>query len=136
MEFRSNNVIEFPLNNKKLNIEEPDTELVDIQINLMKINHINETLNVLLPILFNNVDIAGFTVMEDESDKNINMKDTILIVESIRSLLYKLYGLYHPFQEVAEKVFDDSKDCDIVEKLEVKFSHKEFITVENINNNE
>jgi len=134
MEFRSNNVIEFPLNSKKLNIEEPDTELVDIQINSMKINHINETLNVLLPILFNNVEIAGFTVMEDESDKNINMKDTILIVESIRSLLYKLYGLYHPFQEVAEKVFDDSKDCDIVEKLEVKFSHKEFITVENINN--
>lgn len=135
MQLQSNNVIEFPLNKKyKPTLEEPDTELIDLQVQLMKINHINETLNVLLPIVFNNIEIAGFNIIDDELEKNINIKDSVLIVESIRSLLYKLYGLYHPFQEMAQKVFDGTENCDIVEKLEVEFSQKGFLNLENLQN--
>src|SRR5882672_1714377 len=67
----------------------------------LKANHIGETLITVIPMLFHNIELAGFLLDEDAQEK-----DTTFIIESIKSLLYKQYGIYHPLHDVVEKVFE------------------------------
>ncbi len=69
-------------------------------IKRVKANHIAEALMLVAPMLFHNMELAGFIV-----DDAIHLKETTLIIESIKSYLYKQYGLYHPLQTVADGVF-------------------------------
>lgn len=123
MQSNTDNIIKFPKakKNNDLNIQDTqiDPEAIHLQIQLMKINHVNETLNILLPIIFNNIELGGFEIVNDQKIKDINMKDSIMIIESVRSLLYKCYGLYHPFQDIAEKIFDENSD--VVDSINVTF---------------
>lgn len=117
MENNSNNVIQFPvINNNIVNHEDIDNNML-----LIKLNHINETLSVVLPLIFNNLELAGFQLDPSVESENINIKDGTLIVESIRSLLCKYYGLYHPFQDIAENIFMDDEDLTIVDNINIKF---------------
>jgi hypothetical protein len=106
----ANNIVVFP---KKSLKELPQQKLEDIQTNMdmMKHYHIQETISLLTPIIFNQLDIAGFGLSDDETS---DIKDGALIVESLRSYMCKYYDLYHPFQIVAENVFipdDDQEDA-------------------------
>jgi len=97
----SNNIVSFP----KKNVN-PDITLEDVQHNLdmMKHYHIQETITTLVPIIFNHLDIAGFGLIEEDVD--LDIKDGALIVESLRSLMLKHYDMHHPFQQVAEAIFE------------------------------
>jgi len=118
MENTSNNVIEFPI--KNINIIKHED--VDINMLTVKLNHINETLALVLPLVFNNLELAGFNLEPENEDNNdINIKDGTLIVESLRSLLCKYYGLYHPFQDIADNVFLDDDDLTITDFINIKF---------------
>ena len=129
MENNNNNVIKFPKSRIKnrLNIEEQKPQSEDMNANIldMKISHINESLFLILPKLFQNIDMAGGTTefAEDIDDeyKNINF-----IVESIRSLLYKRYEMEHPFQNLAEEIFvvTDDGSINIKDKLEIEFNNQ------------
>ena len=97
----SNNVIQFP----KANIR--PGELIDIEditrnVEMMKMYHIQETISNLAPIIFNQLDIAGFGIADEETT---DIKDGAFIIESLRSLMCKYYDVYHPFQQIAENVF-------------------------------
>ena len=37
-------------------------------------------------------------------------KDGAFIVESLRAIMCKYYGIYHPFQQIAEKVFSENTE--------------------------
>lgn len=113
----NNNVVEFPLNNNVIEFPLKNKNRVDslsaaAGVMLVKLNHIDETLGMILPQLFNNIELAGFNIIpEYENESNQYVKDVALIIESIKSLLAKYYQLRHPFQELSENVFcfdDDS----------------------------
>lgn len=88
--------------------ETPQQKLEDIQHNveMMRHYHIQETISHLTPIIFNQLDISGFGLSEDEDD---DIKDGALIVEALRSYMLKYYDMHHPFQIVAENVFIPDK---------------------------
>lgn len=116
----SNNVVSFP----KGKTVSKDITLEDIQHNMdmMRHYHIQETIQNLVPMIFNQLDIAGFGLIEDDVDHDV--KDGALIVEALRSLMLKHYDMHHPFQQVSEAIFvphpKEEGAYKIVDKLELE----------------
>ena len=108
----ANNVIEFPNKNKLLSGEPKDMIEVTLNVNQIRFNHINETLQAVIPMIFSNIELAGFDFIPDEDDEDPNIKDGALLVECLRSILCKHYNIEHPLQRIAEELFirqdDDS----------------------------
>lgn len=108
----ANNVIEFPNKNKLLTSEPKDMIEVTLNVNQIRFNHINETLQAVVPMIFSNIELAGFDFIPNEDDEDPNIKDGALLVECLRSMLCKHYNIEHPLQRVAEELFirqdDDS----------------------------
>lgn len=107
----ANNIILFPTKNSHAGfITPPQTlEEVDKSVDMIKHVHIQETLEVVVPMLFDNLTIAGFNPSEEDSEF---LKDGALIVEAIRSLLSKLYAIDHPLQLVAKNLFVATEGID------------------------
>ena len=108
----ANNVIEFPNKNKLLSGKPKDMIEVTLNVNQIRFNHINETLQAVVPMIFSNIELAGFDFIPNEDDEDPNIKDGALLVECLRSMLCKHYNIEHPLQLVAEELFirqdDDS----------------------------
>jgi len=122
MKNQSDNVIMFPV---KGNLpQQVSAEKITIDMNMVKFNHINEALETIIPMLFNNIMIAGFDIFPEEDEDDDNIKDNALIVESIRSILCKYHGLNHPLQEVAEEFFVSKGDgiLSVTKHLELDLS--------------
>jgi len=103
------NVIPFPKNNKI----PADHDEVDLRIQNLKNHHINDTITVIVPMLFSYLESAGFEfddIDEDEAEEQVihdpNIKDAAFMVEAIRSLLCKHHGMDHPFQQISEHIFE------------------------------
>jgi hypothetical protein len=129
----SNNVIQFPKkNNNQAHREELVIEEITHNVNMMKHYHIQETIANLAPLIFNNLEVAGFDISGDEDDDEI-IKDGAFIVEAIRSILCKHYSIYHPFQQIADNIFepDDEEEgaLRIVEKLNLKLKKSEVVEI-------
>lgn len=121
------NVVQFPRKNVSVDkfIPTNEEEIID-KIETLKHHHIHETLATVIPILFANLEAAGFDLMDDEDQ---NFKDGAFIVESIRALLCKQHGVYHPFQEIAANVFLPDTDQEgmlkVVESLNLNLNATE-----------
>ncbi len=90
----------------------PANQAVDIKenIEMLRAVHIEETIASMAPAIFSHLEIAGFFIPEDDD----MYKDGTMIIESIRSLMLKLYGESHPFQKIAEEIFQiDEKTGDV-----------------------
>lgn len=123
---QQNNVITFPKEYKGPAGIEKITENLD----MMKQYHIQETIANIAPIIFTQLDIAGFSFSDEENaESEESLKEGAFIVESIRSLLCRHYGIYHPFQDLSEKVFTvediDLPSLKIVDSIDVKFRKTE-----------
>jgi hypothetical protein len=122
----SNNVITFPKQN--INKSKPTVSIEEIEHNLemMRHYHIQETIANLAPIVFNQLEIAGFPISDEE---NTDIKDGAFIVESLRSLMCKYYGIYHPFQQISDGVFSPDENeigaLRIVDKLNLELKKSE-----------
>jgi hypothetical protein len=128
----SNNVIQFPKkNNNQIHREELAIEDITHNVNMMKHYHIQETIANLAPIIFNNLEVAGFNISDDEEDEIV--RDGAFIVEAIRSILCKHYSIYHPFQQIADNIFepDDEEEgaLRIVDKLNLKLKKSEVVEI-------
>ena len=99
----SNNVVAFPKAYGGPKTEKITVEEVTRNVEMMQHYHIQETIANIAPMIFNQLDIAGFSLPDDEED--LDIKDGALIIESLRSLMCKHYDLYHPFQLISENVF-------------------------------
>lgn len=126
MKDKQNNVIAFPKANLKIEKELKTVEDIQRNVDMMKHYHIQETILNLAPIIFNNLDIAGFGLSDEETD---DVKDGALIIEALRSYMCKYYGEYHPFQIIAENVFipkdDEEGAFKIVEELAIDLKNPE-----------
>jgi hypothetical protein len=119
----TDNVILFP--NRGNPPQVVDKETAAYNIASVKINHINEALETIVPMLFNNITLAGFDIVPDEEDDDSNLKDNALIVESIRSILCKYYEMKHPLQDVAEEFFFYKEEgvLAVTKHLDIDLSH-------------
>ena len=119
------NIIKFP-NKKTPYIGEPRTiEDVDSMVDELKMHHVYETLQAILPMMFSRLDAAGFDFGVEEGEEDPFIKDGAFAVEAIRAMLCRYHGLYHPFSDIAEHIFvpDEEEDgtLKIVESITVKF---------------
>ena len=98
-------------------------EEAELQINLdmMRNTHIQETLQTLSPVIFERLMAMGFDFTDFQSDSEI--KHGSFFVEALHSLLCKYYNVYHPFQSVAENIFEKlgENDLTVTDELHLKF---------------
>jgi hypothetical protein len=117
----SNNIVVFPKTKINSNIKNQSIEEIEDNMELIRQIHIQKTIETVAPILFDQLAIAGFEPAEDDSD----IKDGAMVVESIRSLLSKNYGIFHPLQPISSSVFQESEEgfLEIPENLFVTITH-------------
>lgn len=101
-------MIAFPKTNVKISKDNNTIENIQQNMDMMKHFHIQETILNLAPIIFNHLDIAGFGL--DDEDEDNDVKDGAFIIESLRSYMCKYYDIYHPFQRIAENIFEPKED--------------------------
>ena len=101
----ANNVLLFPGIKKFTAIKKQD---VDRNIEEVRSYHVQEVINVLIPQIFTQLNMAGFTPKTEEDEFSI--KEGAFIVEAIRSHMYSHYGMNHPFQRIVDKVFIQDKE--------------------------
>lgn len=122
------NVIKFPKKNGRIGDSPTDAAEVEDKILNLKHHHINETLSTIIPSLFAQIDASGFELEDPENEDFDDMKDGAFLVEALRSLLCKHYGIHHPFQDLATKIFTPMSDGEntvfkVVDKLEIVFNN-------------
>ena len=96
-------------------------EEINENVEQMNLYHIQETITNLIPIIFTQLEIAGF--YPDEEDLEDDIRDGAFFVEALRSMLCKHYDIYHPLQRVTEQLFEEDESEDgslkIVDELHV-----------------
>jgi hypothetical protein len=119
----ANNVILFPVKN----FRGPQTiEEVADNLDLVRQVHIQETLELVVPKLFENFSMAGFSPEEDQEIEFL--KHGAMVVEAARSFLCKVSGLPHPLQLIAENLFeqvDEDGNLEVSDKVKIVISPKE-----------
>ena len=126
----TDNVIKFPKKNERIG-DAPTNELeVNDKILNLKHHHINETLSTIVPSIFAQIDASGFELEDPEQETFDDMKDGAFLVEAIRSILCKHYGIDHPFQRLAADIFtpvtiDDNIVFKIVDRLDIVLNEEE-----------
>lgn len=122
---KNTNIIPFPKQHTNPTVE---TNIEEIQqsVDMMKHYHIQESIATIAPIIFNQLDVAGFYLEGEETEDD--MKDGTMILESIRSLMCRHYGMYHPFQDISENIFTPLENEDgmkISESINLTFKKEE-----------
>jgi ribosome biogenesis GTPase A len=119
----ANNIIVFP----GKNVRGPQTiEEVAENMDMVRQVHIQETLEVIMPIIFESFSIAGFQPEEEEEIEY--MKHGAMIVEAARSFLCKVSGLPHPLQLIAENLFeqiDEEGNLEVSDKVKIVITPNE-----------
>lgn len=123
---QQNNVIAFPKEYKG----PADLEQITENLEMMKHYHIQETISNIAPMIFTQLDIAGFSFDDDSrAESEEALKEGAFIIEAIRAVLCRHYGMYHPFQDLSDKVFviDDLTipSLKVVDSLDIKFRKTE-----------
>jgi hypothetical protein len=101
-------VITFPAKNKQF-LNPKSIEEINANMELVKQVHIQETIETIAPKLFEQIAVAGFA-LEEGGDDELEIKIGAFIVESMRCLLSKHYGIHHPVHEIAENIFSYDKN--------------------------
>lgn len=111
------NVIQFP--GKMREVPKDVDEIIE-RVDTIKHLHVQEVLTTIVPIIFNQMAAAGFDFIEDEETGEVtNVKDGAFLVESLRSIMLKHYGIDHPFQIIAENIFSQENNNVLLMKNDV-----------------
>lgn len=115
----ADNVVQFP-GCKKTSPPQSIDEVVE-NIEFFKTCHVQDSLEMIVPTLFNQLAVIGFNNFEEpdpEADKL-----GALIVESIRAYMCYHHSLDHSFHDLADGLFACSSEGDITlhENLKVIF---------------
>ena len=108
----------FPNKNPDKIFVPQSTEEVEDNMEQIQLYHISETIDSVLPLIFNTLTIAGFDL-----SNNDDIKNGALLVEALRSVLCQFYGIDHPLQEVAESLFKTEAEGMLTmnDKLHIEF---------------
>lgn len=117
----SDNVIPFPKKvQASLGLVSPPQNMEEVEetVDIVRQAHIQQTLEQVIPMLFDNLALAGFQPL----DEMTFLKDGALIVESARSFLNKIYGMSHPLQLIADNLFeqiDSDGNLEVSDKVKI-----------------
>lgn len=116
----ANNIISFPRRNYNPDaIPIPQSiEEVEETVDIVRQAHIQQTLEQVIPMMFDNLSLAGF----QPANEMEFLKDGALIVEATRSFLNKIYGANHPLQLIAENLFEQvnsNGDLEVSDKVKI-----------------
>lgn len=117
----SDNVIPFPKKvQASLGLVPPPQNMEEVEetVDIVRQAHIQQTLEQVIPMLFDNLALAGFQPL----DEMTFLKDGALIVESARSFLNKIYGMSHPLQLIADNLFeqiDSDGNLEVSDKVKI-----------------
>jgi hypothetical protein len=118
----SNNIILFPIRSSDRYI--PPQTIEEVIENMADVRnvHIQESLENMMPMLFDRLSLAGFNL--DDEDPNIT-KHGALVVEAVRSFLCRVYGMEHPLQIIANNLFetDDDGNLSIAENVRITITN-------------
>ena len=114
------NVIPFPRKRQSaLGDTAPQSmEEVEDTVDVVRQAHIQQTLEQVIPMMFDNLSLAGF----QPTDEMAFLKDGALIVEAARSFLNKTYGMSHPLQLIADNLFvqiDSEGNLEVSDKVKI-----------------
>lgn len=109
------NVIPFPKSPQNKQQETITTENVKLNIDELKLSHINETILAIIPNLLQQMALAGFEVREENKEGVI--KDGAFLVEAMTSLLCRHYNVFHPFQKISDTIFIINPNEDSLEMI-------------------
>lgn len=113
----SNNILRFP-KDRFQGTKFPETvEEVNDRVQELKRYHVQEAIETVVPLFFNQIQMLGFEPPEDET---MYVKDGAMIVESIRSFMHKLYDMHHPLQIISEHLFEDGGEEGMIMSDHVK----------------
>ncbi len=118
------NIIQFPPRNNGNPNEIPGLpgNMAEVRANLEAVRHvhINEVTEIIINTLVQQMVTGGFDIMDEE-----HQKDFAFLIEAIRSSICKASGIYHPFQDVSEKIMEECGDepgvLIIADSINVKF---------------
>jgi hypothetical protein len=119
------NVIKFPGREPEEGVDRLPNTLEEVKANVEAVRHvhINEITEIVMSTMVQQFMAGGFNILDDE-----HRKDFGFLIEAIRSSLCKTVKMYHPFQDVSEKVMeehDDSGIMTIANGISVKFQNDE-----------
>ena len=121
----TNNIIPFPKGSKYSKKVASRTE-ADNSLEATQQYYVQQALNFLTPIIFSQLEIAGFA--PTNPDDVFTIKEGAFILEFIRSRMYSHYGMYHPMQRIVDKLFIPDKDEDglltLADSISVNFKEK------------
>ena len=122
----TDNVIPFPRKRQSpLGDMEPQSiEEVEDTVDVIRQAHIQQTLEQVIPMMFDNLALAGFQPI----DEMVFLKDGALIVEAARSFLNKVYGMSHSLQIIADNLFvqiDGEGNLEVSDKVKIIISPTE-----------
>lgn len=109
IEITQSNIIKFPLRNRS-SFTTDDLEELREQALQNKIEFITLIAGELMDEVFFKVNMLGFNF-----DPDADIKDCVLVVESLKSLMLKNMGIAHDLQVTAEKIIDFADIADIEE---------------------
>lgn len=114
------NVIPFPRKRQSpLGEMAPQSmEEVEETVDVVRQAHIQQALEQIIPMMFDNLALAGF----QPADEMGFLKDGALIVEAARSFLNKIYGMSHPLQIIADNLFvqlDSEGNLEVSDKVKI-----------------
>lgn len=115
-------IINFPVKNTRVtNVPPQSEEDVMAGVDTMKLVHVNETLMAVSQMLFERLYAAGFDFSDFKGESELKFGS--FLVEALHSLLCKYYDVYHPFQDLADKIFVRGEDDEftVVDELHMKF---------------
>ena len=117
----SDNVIPFPRKSRTtLGVVTPPQSMEEVveTVDIVRQAHIQQTLEQVVPMMFDNFALAGF----QPADEMEFLKDGALIVEAARSFLNKIYGAQHPLQLIADNLFeqiDSEGNLEVSDKVKI-----------------
>lgn len=90
----------------------------EIKVESIKLYHIQDTLELIIPKLLKDIEIAGFGDQIDDSESPVREdrncgKDICLVIEAIKSLLMKYEGYVHPLQQIGDELFNITENDEI-----------------------
>jgi hypothetical protein len=110
------NIIVFPRDNPRVETILTPSDVTE-SLEELQNYHVNEILNELMAQLIERMDAAGFDAFGGEADDGAHadeVKSVALILESIRSVMLRKYGIHHPFQNLSRKLFvqdSENENC-------------------------
>jgi hypothetical protein len=99
------NVVQFPV--ERLNVPPQSIEEMQDSISIMRKEHVDNLMDMMIPSVLMLFETNGMDV-----ETEAYVKDSALVIESIKALMYKYYNLEHPLNFIAETCFDVRMNSD------------------------